>query len=277
MITLTYVYHDCFVATTPQCSIVFDFWKDPTVFDEEAPGFLSELDRDKPLYVLVSHHHKDHFTKRIFSWATLFPKIHFILSKDTAKSVRHILREDSIYSGQRPKPEQVAVLRPGEQYSGCGITVSAFGSTDIGNSYVVQTAERSIFHAGDLNAWIWRDESTDREVAAAMKAFTDILATIALRFPVLDIAMFPVDSRIGTGYYTGAHTLVREIFVRHFFPMHFGLGDTDEERMKYLRDATRIELYANPERGDYIALTSPYSRFALSSPLASLPADHSCE
>ena len=44
--------------------------------------------------------------------------------------------------------------------------------------------------------------------------------------------------------------------------MHFGLGDTPGEQKKYQIDATRIDLYANPERGEYVCLQSPYAVFA---------------
>ncbi len=50
--------------------------------------------------------------------------------------------------------------------------------------------------------------------------------------------------------------------VAHFFPMHFGLG-TPEEQMKYQLDAADVENYANPERGEYICLQTPYSCFAI--------------
>lgn len=72
----------------------------------------------------------------------------------------------------------------------------------------------------------------------------------------------PVDSRIGTDYFTGAAMLVRSIDVRHFFPMHFALGSEEEQRHRR-RDALAFDLYANPDRGEYIGLASPYASFSM--------------
>ena len=261
---LTYIWHDCFVYEDSKVIIIFDYWKDPTCEPGDLPDFIRHADKSKPVYVVVSHHHKDHYTKLIFEWSTLFENIKYILSKDVAKYARHILHPDSIYKGIKPAPESIVVLTPGQTYSDCNIAVKAYGSTDIGNSNCFTIAGESIFHAGDLNAWIWKDESTEEEVNKAISDFEDILDTIAIDREIIDIAMFPVDSRIGREYFTGAKMFVRKLHVKKFFPMHFGLGDTTEEQENYQIDATLIDLYANPERGEYICLQSPYSVFATS-------------
>lgn len=263
MVSITYIWHDCFVFSDDRISIVFDYWKDPLTDNGELPRFLEGLDRDKPLYVVVSHHHKDHFNRDIFEWSDRFPNIRYILSNDVAKFVRHIITPGGTYAGIRPTPESVTVLRRGESFSDDFIHVDAFGSTDIGNSYAVTAGDFKIFHAGDLNAWIWLDESTQAEVNKAMGDFKAVLKDISLKFDGFDMAMFPVDSRIGREYYTGASIFVREFDVKHFFPMHFGLGDTAEEQLRYQLDAAKIRDYANPDRGEYICLQSPYSTFAL--------------
>lgn len=260
MIKLQYIWHDCFLFQNDNIAIVFDYWRDPHSKKGEIPDFINDLDKDKPFYVLVSHHHKDHYVKEIFDWNRLFPDIKFILSKDTAKFARHIIKENSIYVGTRPDPKNIIVLNSGEMYNDDYLRVRAFDSTDIGNSYVIEIGDANIFHAGDLNAWIWKDESSEEEVEAELKRFTGILNMIAEKYQTFDIAMFPVDSRIGTDYFTGAKLFVRKFDVKHFFPMHFGLGEK-EENIKYRRDAARVENYVNPDRGEYICLQSPYSCF----------------
>lgn len=262
MCKLTYIWHDGFVYEDDSVIIVFDFWKDPLAGDCGCPSFIEDADKSKRLYVLVSHHHKDHYTRKIFEWGRMFEKTRYILSTDVAKYCRHILKEDSIYAGPRPRAESVTVMKAGDVFEDDVIKVEAFGSTDIGNSYALTVSGKSIFHAGDLNAWIWKDESTDEEVNKAVGDFRRILTTIQECHKGFDIAMFPVDSRIGTGYYTGARIFVRTFDVAHFFPMHFGLGDTEEQQIKYARDASRIELYANPERGEYICLQAPYASYS---------------
>lgn len=263
MDTLKYIWHDCFIFESPEVSIVFDYWIDPEESDEELPLFLKNLDKKKPLYVLVSHHHKDHYTKKIFEWEKSFEYVKFIISKDVAISARHILSGDSIYKGYKPSQDSIAVLKPGEFYSDNIIKIEAYGSTDIGNSYVVSLKSgTTIFHAGDLNAWIWKDESTEAEVNEELDKFNKILDTIFVSHKFFDYCMFPVDSRIGTDYYTGAKIFVQKFNVRRFFPMHFGLGESDKEQKKFQSDAAQVEAYANTERGEYICLQAPYSLYA---------------
>lgn len=259
-VRIQYIWHDCFVVMTSDCDMIFDYWTDPTVGDNELPAFLRDRKGNKPLYVFVSHHHKDHFNRSIFEWEKEIPEIHYIISKDVAKSARHILSPTSIYYGHKPDMDKVTILTPGDGYKDSVISVVAFNSTDIGNSYLVETMGHKFFHAGDLNAWIWKDESTEAEVSEAINKYEEILDQIKSAAPHIDVAMFPVDSRIGTDYFIGAAMFVRAIFVDHFFPMHFGLGENVEQE-RYMLAASRTELYANQERGEYICLQAPYSSY----------------
>lgn len=260
--TLEYIWHDGFFLETDDATIVFDFWKDPTVRPNELPRFIEWADKDKPLYVVVSHHHKDHYTKRIFAWHSLFKKIRYILSADTAKAARHILTPNSIYAGPKPPEDIVTVLSPGGVFDDGTVRIEAFPSTDIGNSYVLTLDGDIFFHAGDLNAWIWKDESTEEEVKKALSEYNDIVDMIATKYPRMDYAMFPVDSRIGTDYFTGAKIFAEKIDVGHFFPMHSGLGESRAEIEKRMIDASRTDLYANKKRGEYICLQTPYASFS---------------
>lgn len=264
MITLKYIWHDCFVYEDDRAVIVFDYWKDPTIVKNEIPIFIRNAgNKRKRLYVVVSHHHKDHYVKDIFNWCEICPDIRYILSKDTARFARHMLRQESLYTGIKPDPATVTVLGPGDSFHDENVSFEAFGSTDVGNSYSVESGDITIFHSGDLNAWIWKDESTKKEVEAEINRFERILEQIFHHRSHFDIAMFPVDSRIGTAYYTGAKLFLNKFDVSHFFPMHFGLG-TQEEQVKYQLDAAAVELYANPGRGECICLQSPYACFEMS-------------
>lgn len=261
MIQLTYIWHDGFLLETDSCDIVFDFWKDPMSADQGDPEFLSRADRDKPLYVLVSHHHKDHFSRSIFQWASHRRNIHYVVSKDVYRHSRHVFSPDSLYSGQKIPPGKFSVLKEGDVFNDEIISVRAFGSTDTGNSYFIETCGLKIFHAGDLNAWVWKDESTQEEVDEALRAYTNILDSIGTITDGFDLAMFPVDSRIGRDYWEGASIFVRRFKIGRFFPMHFELGENEDERTKRRLDASDFKLYANPERGEYIALQQPYARY----------------
>ena len=265
MESITYLWHDGFLFQNNRMACVFDYWTLPEGYDGPNLPFLNIMNSDKPLYVLVSHHHKDHFNPIIFEWEKIFPKIKFILSKDTFKHVAHKFKENSLYKGYKPNPDNIIVLKKGEQFEDAVLKVKAFGSTDIGNSYLVEADGKKIFHAGDLNAWIWKDESTPNEIRASLKAFTDILDDIFDYAPEIDYAMFPVDSRIGTDFFTGAYLFVRKIKVGKFFPMHFELGETELQKIKYHLDACDFRNYMNPERGEYICLANPMASYVSNS------------
>ena len=254
---LTYIYHDCFVLETSQAVVIFDYWRDPAGTERgRLPRFFDSLPDGIPVYVMVSHHHKDHYTRDIFEWTHLRSDIHYILSRDTAKSARPYITPDSHYAGHKVGAEQVTVLSPGESVTLPSLTVHAYGSTDIGNSWVVESDGLSLMHAGDLNACIWKDESTEEEVNKALADYRAVLDVIAAEWPRLDVCMFPVDSRIGNDYWTGAAMLVRAIDVAYFFPMHFELGETRAEVAQRHQDAADFRAYANRERGEYIFLES---------------------
>ena len=252
MITATYIYHSGFLVETPEALLIFDYWKDPAKVASRIQN------SDKPLYVLISHHHKDHLNREVFSWRRASGNIHFIISKDVFKFCRYQLREHTTYNGVKPDPQTVHILSPGEKYTDSNISIKAYDSTDTGNSWVVTTkCGKRIFHAGDLNAWTWKDESSEAEWKADLKKYTVILETIASENRAIDLAMFPVDSRIGTDWFAGAKLFLEAIDVKMFLPMHFELGQTEEEKMRYHRDAARFDLYANPHRGCCAALQTP--------------------
>lgn len=264
--SLIYVWHDCFVYVGTRCAVAFDYWRDGDGFYGDTVS-IDELVRavaGRRVYVLVSHHHKDHFNRRVFGWASELPDVRYVISKDTARTVHYLLKEGSTYSGSlKVNPERVLVLREGEEYEDSLLRVSAFGSTDIGNSYVVEVDGLKLFHAGDLNAWMWKDESTEAEVQAAIRDFERKVEAIRARYPRLDYAMFPVDARIGCDWWEGAWRFVRMVDVGCFIPMHFCLFENEEERLRYMRCATTFSLYANPARGAYASMSVPGERLLL--------------
>lgn len=267
---ITYIWHDCFIVETKSATIVFDYWRDTDGSDPDIPSFLAGLRKDVPLYVFVSHFHKDHYNPDIFSWPLLGFDTRFFVSVDVWKRMRHVVSPTSVYAGPKVDAGSVTVLRPGSGWSDTVVSVKAFPSTDTGNSWLVKVDDRRIFHAGDLNAWIWRDDSPDEEVQAGLKAFRSCLAPIADELGVnrscpgtpIDYCFFPVDSRIGSGYCEGASIFMRKFYVRHFFAMHFNLGD-EKERAIRCADAMRTELYANPSRGECHRLSTPGASLTL--------------
>ena len=155
--------------------------------------------------MLASHSHGDHFDPGIMSFG--FGQRKWILSAD-------------IY-GKVPVNRDVYFLEKGNVYSDPLVTVWAYGSTDTGISFYMETGGKKIFHAGDLNNWHWNEEETPKNAAKNEKWFLDELALIAHDVPVLDAAMFPVDLRLGKDYTRGAEQFLDSIKTGLFIPMHF--------------------------------------------------------
>lgn len=261
MIKTIYIYHDCFVVKTAEAVLVFDFWKDPYQHGV-LPNPLMEVDRSMPLYVFVSHGHKDHYNPDIFGWAKHFPNIRYIISRDVKKRINHILNPYGSYKGDKIAPSRVIVMTDHDHYEDEIINVKSFPSTDTGNSYAVTIGDHKLFHAGDLNAWIWKDESTEKEVKEAMDGFNAIIDLIAESFSGFDLCFFPVDSRIGTDYFTGARMFLERFRIENFFPMHYELGDDIASIARLHRDAAAFARYASPTCRHYI-MSAPYSAYAI--------------
>ncbi|MDR1937208.1 MAG: MBL fold metallo-hydrolase, partial [Tannerellaceae bacterium] len=187
----------------------FDYYKDSGA--SPVKGYVHDelLRRKGRLYVLASHFHPDHFNRDILRW------------KQHKEDVRYILSSDILHE-KKAKREEALFLSKGERYEDECIQIQAFGSTDAGISFLLGMEGKLVFHAGDLNNWHWKDESTPEEVEEAEKAYLEELEELATAAGRLDLAMFPVDPRLGSDYMRGAEQFVSRIETKLFAPMHFG-------------------------------------------------------
>ncbi len=179
---------------------MIDYFESPEGAAPPAELFCSE----KPLYVLASHRHRDHFSPAVLTWQEKKDDIIYVFSSDIAN-----------------RPKGCIVLSPGEVYEDGALRISAFGSTDEGVSFALECGGSKVFHAGDLNDWHWTGESTEEEMAAMQQAFEEILANIAAKYPAFDLACFPVDPRMEGDYARGAKEFLARVRCRVFVPMHF--------------------------------------------------------
>lgn len=206
---LDYIYHSGFAIEADGVTVIIDYYKDSS---EEAYGqgivHNQLLSRPGVLYVLASHFHPDHFNREILSWKSVRPDIRYILSKDILKH-RRAKAEDATYIGK------------GDVYADEHIRIEAFGSTDVGISFLIDLQGIRLFHAGDLNNWHWSEESTEEEIRKAEGDYLAELKYLKQHTSAIDVAMFPVDSRIGKDYMRGAEQFVERIKTTIFAPMHF--------------------------------------------------------
>lgn len=212
--SITYIYHSGFAIETSRCVLVFDYWMDPAGV---VPPLLAT---SKPVYVLASHFHEDHFTRAIFAWRG--PRVTYILSKDILRHRRADKGEADVW------------MAKGAVWHDELITVWATGSNDSGVSWIVEVDGRRFFHAGDLNNWYARfladdyaggtihsDEFGEIDPLKDEKRYLGELKDIRKLADSFDVVMFPVDGRIGNGYTRGARQFVERFGVGLFVPMHF--------------------------------------------------------
>jgi L-ascorbate metabolism protein UlaG (beta-lactamase superfamily) len=202
---VTYIYHSGYVIEGEQCTIIIDYYKDSQdkYIHCSLPSFSGKL------YILSSHQHPDHFNKEILEWKDVRPDAQYIFSDDILKYRFH-------------SDNNISFIKKGQSYQDENITIKAFGSTDVGVSFLIETEGKEIFHAGDLNNWHWDEESTPKESQAAERHFLRELNLLANKTRHLDLAMFPVDCRLGNNYMRGAEQFVDTIQTGIFAPMHFG-------------------------------------------------------
>lgn len=233
---ITHYYHSGFSVEYGDTLLVFDYWRgehNELMPDREITA--EYVSRFAKVFVMISHEHIDHFDQSVYDWRDL-TDVSYIVSYDMPVGTR----------GKRMTPGEKCVLTP-------DITLYAYGSTDLGISFLADIAGFRIFHAGDLNFWHWRDESTASEIEEAEAEF--IREVEPLKTAGIDIAMFPVDPRQGSMYDAGANYFILTVKPRMLIPMHyFHRADIVMDYSRQNRSRT-TEIMAMPGYGDMILVT----------------------
>ena len=196
---VTYIHHSGFLVETDRFYYLFDY----------ESGRLPELDVEKPIVVLSSHSHGDHYNAEIFP----------VLS---ALGMRHVR---AVLSDEIKSPVNVDVLQvsPGKTYAlEPGQTLTTFRSTDLGVAFLVEDQGALIYHAGDLNDWVWEEESAayNEQMTADYRKQIGLLSE-ALQNRQIDLAFVVLDPRQEKDYDRGLCWFLQHIPVRQVYPMHY--------------------------------------------------------
>ena len=207
--TVTYIYHSCYLIEFDEFSILFDFYEDS--LREDGTYWIAEylLNKVEDLYVLCSHSHSDHFNPAILSW------------RDKKSNIRYIF-SDELLQSKCTEENDALYLKKEEYFKDHRIKVKTFGSTDIGCSFLIGYNDQLFFHSGDLNNWHWRDEVGAEESLTYENNFLCELELISERSDKLFLAMFPIDPRLGKDFMRGAEQFISRIKTEYLAPMHFG-------------------------------------------------------
>ena len=207
-----YLYHSGIVFELDESILIIDYFKPENKSAVLVPEIERILDTPKKIYVLSSHVHADHFDPVVLKWQQKHPEILYLLSSDIQSRVEGKMRN------------KVFFLKSGETFSDDRICVKAFGSTDEGVSFYIQSEGWTLFHAGDLNNWHWNEESTEEEIRQSEDAYLHELDRISAEIKKLDVLCFPIDPRLGKDYMKGAVQFISRIDVNYFVPIHFSSG-----------------------------------------------------
>lgn len=225
------IHHSGFAIKTENYSVIIDYYKDTENVVKEI------LSDSKAIYVLSSHSHTDHFNHEVLGWNKSFNNITYILSNDIKKKLKKLCDGETL--------DSIYFLKKGESFLDENLSIMAFGSTDVGISFLLNLQGKQVFHAGDLNNWRWDGESTEKEKKMAESSFLAILRDLKRYVSVLDVAMFPVDARMQGDYSRGARQFVHEFDVKKFIPMHtWGMWNKSCD----------FDVYKNDAYGEYVCL-----------------------
>ena len=196
---VTYIHHSCFLVETHLFYYLFDYEK----------GHLPELNTEKPIFVLSSHGHADHYN----------PEVFILLTDLGMRDIRAIL------SGDIQVPANINTLQvsPEMEYElGYQQKLATFRSTDLGVAFLIEDQNELIYHAGDLNDWVWDDESDayNKQMTLDYRKQIRLLAD-SLHHRQIDVAFVVLDPRQEKDYDRGLCFFLEHIPAKQVYPMHY--------------------------------------------------------
>ncbi len=193
---VTFIFHSSYLVELSHCYLLFDYYE----------GELPPLSPEKPLYVLASHSHPDHFSPAVFSLPAPGQKAFFLLS-------------DDIFERRVPEKwkSHTLMAAPRRSYQIGDLTCSTLRSTDQGAAFLVQCEGKLFYHAGDLNCWAW-DSAPAYQREAMKEAYREELSLLVGK--EIFAAFVPLDPRLEGSYALGMKYFLETARASHVFPMH---------------------------------------------------------
>lgn len=221
---VTYIHHSCFLVETDRFYYLFDYQK----------GSLPEMDITKPIFVFSSHSHSDHYNSEVF----------LLLKELGMQNIRAILSDDI----EAPTNIDTLLVAPQKEYElGIQQRLTTFQSTDLGVAFLIEDEEELIYHAGDLNDWVWEEESDSYNEQMTIDYRRQIkLLSEKLNNQEIDVAFVVLDPRQEKDYDRGLCYFLENIPVKQVYPMHYWgmpeiIGAFLEEHPEYKFKIQRTE------------------------------------
>ncbi len=149
---ITYLGHSGFLAELEDVYFLFDYYK----------GEIPKLQKEKPLIVFVSHRHHDHYNRKIWDLRKEYPHVRYVISKDISMSERMRQRfsitEEDLKNILRAAPNQIYEM---DIWGKTALKIETFRSTDEGTAFYLTCGKHTLYHAGDLQLWLWQEEGEE--------------------------------------------------------------------------------------------------------------------
>ena len=202
--TVTYLNHSGFFVELDTICLLFDYWR----------GHLPEPIPGKALLAFASHAHHDHYNEEIFAYAARWEQARVILGNDIRLSAK---RKEALGISD----QDFLRLGPDRDEAVLNVRIRTLRSTDSGVAFLVDADETTIYHAGDLNWWVWAGEP-EADNAAMTEAFLSEIQK--LDGVSIDLAFLTLDARQEADAYKGFDYCMRHLDIKKAVPMH-GFGN----------------------------------------------------
>ena len=208
-----FIHHSAFAVEFAEKILIFDYFDPSRMEEPHFTGHLPELS-GKKVYFFASHKHRDHFDMDILKFADREPYVRYILSKDCKMSGNFLKKHG--FDPERLKP-LITYVTPVSDYEVDDLSIHTLRSTDEGVAFYVETEEKTVYHAGDLNWWQWEGvgEIINGRVEKEYKQQLRYLEGKLINF-----AFVVLDPRLGADQFLGLDYFMQHVMADYVFPMH---------------------------------------------------------
>lgn len=225
---VTYIHHSGFLIETEACYYLIDYFQ----------GSIPALNPCKPVLVLASHKHHDHYQKSVFN-----------ILKDMGMQIIYAVLSRDIPAGARPADVPCLPVSAGKRYElPQGQEVVTFRSTDVGVAFLIRDGQEIFYHAGDLNDWVWSEEPEEdnQRMTEKYQKQIDLLAR-ELDGRTLTAAFVVLDPRQEQDYDRGMLYFLQHTSCGCVYPMHY--WEQPQIMARFLRE--------HPQYQSRVKLTQP--------------------
>ncbi|WP_031483488.1 MBL fold metallo-hydrolase [Maridesulfovibrio frigidus] len=207
-ITVTHIFHNCFVLDVGSISLVFDI-PAKRFRVRRVLAALENAVYGRDVVAFFSHSHLDHFAPDYLDVCSGAKSVKAVISDDIEEMYPEMIFKD------------VLIVEPDQNYFFENLKIETLMSNDLGVAFLIETAEGvRIYNGGDLACWDW-DSSTEVQRRWTRHFFEKTVDKVTHFKP--HIVFSNVERRLSG--LAGAPFLIERTKPQYFIPTH-ALGRT---------------------------------------------------